>query len=118
MPKKNWEKSEELSASIYGKKVAASGAGPFEKMDIEGQGIFEGWRGENKATEKDSYSFSIKVLSKAISQARQMGKKPFWIIDLVEHSRRFVVLQEQDFVDMANNLDAAYKELDLLEEQR
>lgn len=92
-----WEKSEKLSAKIYGKKVSGSGSGPFEKLDIQGEGDFEGWRGENKFTIQKSFSLTWDILKKGMQQALQMGATPFYIIDYADRGR-VVLIREEDFI--------------------
>lgn len=98
---KNWEASEAKSVKIYGKKVAGSGSGPFEKLDILGEGEYEGWRGENKCTDKASFSLKYESLKKGVRQAKLMHSRPFYIVDFYEKSEeRFILLREQDFIQI------------------
>lgn len=106
---KAWEKSENLSAKIYGKKVSASGSGPFQKLDILGQGIYHGWRGENKHTEGKSFSLTWDIVHKGICQALQMGARPFYILDFQARGR-FILLREEDWTRMNEEYaDALYE---------
>lgn len=99
------EASEKRSASIYGKKVAASGAGPYEKLDILGLGKWKGWRGENKATTNKSFSLTIDIIKKGIRQAFAMQAKPFYIIDFEDHNERLIVVREKDWVSLFDQVE-------------
>jgi hypothetical protein len=96
-----WEKSENKSAVIYGRKSPGSGGGPYEKLDIIGEGKFNGWRGENKFTSKESFSITTKTLDKLFKQALQMMSTGFLIIDFGK--KRYILLEENDFIDLVEN---------------
>lgn len=103
-----WEKSENKSAKIYGRKVSASGSGPFQKLDILGQGNYEGWRGENKHTIKKSFSLTWDIVWKGMRQALQMNAKPFYVLDF-EGRGRVVLIREEDWINLNERLtDALY----------
>lgn len=95
----DWKRSEDKTAKIFGKKTAGSGAG-LEKLDIKGAGVFSGIRIENKYTEKDSYSLNIKTLKKGMSQALSMMSSFLMVIDFGSHNKRFVVIEEDEFLKL------------------
>ena len=99
--------SEEKSARIYGRKQPASGSTPEAKMDIVGEGPYEGLLGENKATEKPSYSINYKkLILKGRMLALQSRKKPFWILDLVSYGQagRLVMCEETYWIKIHEEL--------------
>jgi Holliday junction resolvase len=96
-----WKKCEQKSANIYGKKAPGSGGGPYEKLDIIGQGDWEGYRIEVKYTEKDSYSLNKKTLTKMEQQALQMNAKGFLIVQLKD--RRYVIMEENLFLGLRDD---------------
>lgn len=95
--KYKWQESEELAAAIYGKKTSASGSG-VDKLDIIGQGRFEGLLIENKFTENKSFTLSSHSLRKAKAQAAAMGKNFLMRIDFGD-GRVYILQEETDFVD-------------------
>lgn len=107
---KLWERSEALSAKIYGKKVPGSGSGPFQKLDIEGLGIYDGYRAENKHTEGKSFSLTWDIIHKGIQQALQMGVRPFYILDF-EARGRFIIIREQDWINLNKEAEQTFQDL-------
>jgi hypothetical protein len=95
----DWEKSEKVTAGIYGRKTSASGSRAEDKLDIIGEGRFFGWRIENKYTDKESYSLKTKVLKKMRSQAKSMMCSAFLLLDFGGRER-YVILEEEDFLSL------------------
>lgn len=96
--KKKWQLSEEKTIKIYGRKTPGSGS-MHSKLDVIGEGMFEGLRGENKFTEKQSKSLKLEDLEKARKQALQHGDEYFFIIDF-NLEKRFVCVPENYFINL------------------
>lgn len=91
-----WEKSELTAGSIYGKVVPASGAcKELGKSDIIGLGKYADWRGENKWTEKQSYSLKLQTIKKIMREAVQVGQQGFLRVDF--NGEVFIVIPERVF---------------------
>lgn len=105
---KGWEKSEAVSAKLYGKRVPGSGSGPFQKLDILGEGPYHGFRGENKFTEGKSFSITWDIIIKGIRQALQMNSKPFYILEFSNRGR-FVLLREEDWIRLNESEAEIYR---------
>ena len=93
-----WERSEQLTSRLYGKKTIASGSGS-DKLDVKGKGIWSNWRVENKFTEKESYVLSLNTLLKMSRQALQMMSSAFLVLDF-GGKHRYVILEEDDFINL------------------
>lgn len=111
-----WEKSENLTAKIYGKKVPGSGSGE-SKLDIIGLGAFEGLRCENKFTEAKSRSIKLEAeLLKAKRQALKHNCNWFFILDFdLEH--RFAIVDESYFISLHSELEMLYNTVERLERE-
>jgi hypothetical protein len=94
-----WEKSEQKTAKTYGRRVPMSGSSPGEKLDIKGENLFEGYRIENKYTDKESYALTLKTLNKMIKQGRSMLASTFLLLDFGGR-QRFVILEEEEFLSL------------------
>ena len=96
-----WRRSEETTAKYYGRLVGYSGARPTDKLDVAGEGKWEGYRFSNKWTGKGSISFKLADLEKDIKQAAMDGSQLIRIVDI--QGKRFAFMQESIFQGLAND---------------
>jgi hypothetical protein len=100
--------SEKQGGAKYGRKTLMSGSTPVEKLDIAGQGDFEEWLGENKATTKGSISISIKSLREQELKALSQGKKSFRRIDFTEHNKVYILVEEREWIRVNESIDISH----------
>lgn len=98
----DWERSEDRSAALYGRKTPGSGSLDI-KLDIEGLGPYHGTRGENKFTSKESRSIKLAELRKAENQALQMGDYFFFILDF-QLKHRYIMCSENYWIQIHEEL--------------
>ncbi len=112
--KEKWKQSEDRTAANFGRKTPGSGSGN-EKLDILGEGIYEGLRFENKFTEKKSRSISLEELNKARNQALAMNSDWAFVLDF-DFIVRGILLSENKFINIMEELDELRKEVEHLRE--
>jgi hypothetical protein len=97
-----WKRSEEKTIKIYGRRTPGSGS-MDSKLDVIGEGPYEGLRGENKFTEKKSRALKLEELEKARKQASIHGNDYFMLLDF-NLENRYIVLPENDFINLMEEL--------------
>ena len=92
-----WRQSERKAADIYGEIVPYSGAvRELGKSDIVGKGSYYGLRGENKWTDKGSYSLKLSSLQKIQREAFQCGSQD-WFFRIDFNGIPFILVTESTF---------------------
>lgn len=100
--------AEKWVAEVYGgRRTTASGSGTKDKGDVIAlDEVFE-----VKYTEKQSFSLKLEDLMKINIEAIVTSKRPVFHLNYGPgHIERFVVLREDDYLDMREN-DWRYKDL-------
>lgn len=98
----DWEKSEKKSCQLYGRKTPASGS-KDSKLDIIGEGIYDGFRIENKFTQKKSRSVTLEELKKAFIQSIGHLCDWFFVLDF-NLENRYVLMDESLFIRMQEEI--------------
>jgi len=83
---------------LGGKRTAASGAFWSRKGDVRTQDLLV----EHKWTGKKSFTVKSEVLEKIITEAIMDGRVA--VLGFHLNGRNYVILEEEDFVDMRNSL--------------
>ncbi len=111
----DWKQAEKHVAKLIGRKTPASGS-KSSKLDVIGEGIYDGLRAEVKFTDKGSRSISIVELEKTFKQAMQnMCEWCFWIV--FSTGLKVVVISEKHFIQHYELIDEQKAEIQKLQNE-
>ena len=96
--KQSQKHEKRLEKTLGGKRTAASGAFWSRKGDVRTQDLLV----EHKWTGKKSFTVKSEVLEKIFTEAIMDGRVA--VLGFHLNGRNYVMLEEEDFVDMRNSL--------------
>lgn len=108
-PQKLARKAEQKTAELHGGRVTpGSGSGQAVKNDVRN----DDWSFEVKSTQALSFTLTRQALARANENALSDGRRMAFVVDFLPHKTlpprvragRYVVLDEDDFIEMEQEL--------------